>query len=73
MHPFVSAILLGAGRQDPLMLNAQADPPHVEDREAVDTGGGKRHAVIRTNGTRQAVLAKEAIEDGADSLPLSGE
>jgi hypothetical protein len=28
VHPFVGAILLGVGRQDPLMLNAQPDPPH---------------------------------------------
>jgi hypothetical protein len=44
-----------------------------ELREAVDTGGGERHAVVSANGPRQAVLAKEAIENGPDTLALGRE
>ena len=73
MHPFVGAVLLGTGGQDSLVLNAEAQPPHVELREAVDTGRGERHAVVGANGARQPVLAKEAIEDGADALALGRE
>jgi hypothetical protein len=73
MHPFVGAVLLGTSGQDPLMLDAQPHPPHVELREAVDAGGGERHAIVGANGARQPVLAKEAIEDGADALALGRE
>jgi len=73
MHPFVGPVLLGTGGQDPLVLNAEADPPHVELRKAVDAGGGERHPVVGANGAGQPVLAKEAIEDGADAPPFSRE
>src|SRR4030095_9097682 len=58
---------------DPLVLNAEADPPDVELREAVDARGGERHPIVGPNGARQSVLAKETIEDGADPLALGGE
>src|SRR6266446_1749486 len=73
MHPFVGAVLLRTGGQNPLVLNAQPDPPHVELREAVDAAGGERHAVVGANGPRQPVLAKEAIEGGSDALALGRE
>jgi len=73
MHPLVGPVLLGTGGQDPLMLDAQPYPPDVELREAVDAGGGKRHAVVGAKGPRQAVLAEEAIEDGSDARALGRE
>jgi hypothetical protein len=73
MHPRVGTVLLGAGGQDPLVLNAQPDPPHVELRQPVNAAGGKRHAVVRANGARQPVLAEEAVEDRADALALGRE
>src|SRR3990170_5422765 len=41
MHPLVGPVLLGTGRQDPLVLNPEPDPPHVELREAVDAAAGE--------------------------------
>ena len=73
MHPLVGPVLLGTGRQNPLVLQAQPDPPHVELGEAVDARGGEGDAVVGANSARQPVLAKEAIEDGADALALGGE
>ena len=70
MHPFVGAVLLWTRRQDPLVLNAQPDPPHVELREAVDAGGGERHPVVGADGARQPVLAEEALENGPDAHAL---
>ncbi len=61
MHPFVSAVLLGTGREDPLVLNA------------VNPGGRERHPVVGTNDARQPVLAEEALEDRADALALGRE
>ncbi len=63
-HPVVGAVVLGMSGQDPLMLNAQPDPPDVELRQAVNARGGKRHPVVRPDRGRQPVLAKEALEDG---------
>ncbi len=68
MHPLVGPVLLGTGGQNPLVLNAQPYPPYVELREAVDADGGERHAVVDANSPGQPVLAKEAIEEGADAL-----
>ena len=63
MHPLVRAILLRVGRQNPLVLNPQAQPPHVERRQAMERGRGERHAVVGTNRAREAVLPKQALED----------
>src|SRR5437867_3953231 len=41
MHPLVGPVLLRTGGQNPLMLQAQPDPPDVELREAVDAGRGE--------------------------------
>ncbi len=46
------------------MLDAEAQPPHVERGEPVQRGGGKRHAVIGPHGPRQPVFAEQPIEDG---------
>jgi hypothetical protein len=73
VHPLVSTVLLRVSGQDPLMLDAQPEPPHVQLREAVDAGGGEGHAVIGANGARQPVLPKEPIEDGAHAHAFGGE
>ena len=39
VHSFVGAVLLGLGGEDALVLNAQAQPPGVELREAMNAGG----------------------------------
>jgi hypothetical protein len=69
----VPAVLLRVGGQDPLVLNAEAQPPHVELRQAVNAGGGEGHPVVGTNRTRQPVLAKQPVEDGADADALRAE
>ena len=65
MHALVRAVLLRVGRQDPLMLNPQAEPPHIERRQAVQRRGGEGHAVVGAHRARQAVLAEQPIEDRA--------
>lgn len=41
VHAFVSAVLLGRRRPNALMLDAEAHPPDVELREAMDPTGGE--------------------------------
>ena len=55
------------------MLNAQAQPPHVERREPVERGGRERHAVVGANRPGQPILAEEAIEDGPHARALRRE
>jgi hypothetical protein len=55
------------------VLNPQTQPPHVELRQAVDPGGGKGDAVVGADGAGQAVLAEQAVEDGAHPVALRGE
>ena len=70
MHPLVGAVLLGVGGQDPLVLNAQAHPPDIELREAMDARRGERDPVVGPDGPRPAVLTEEPIENRADALAL---
>ena len=58
VHALVGAVLLRGGRQDPLVLIAEAEPPHVEGGEPMQRGGGESDAVVgphrpaaRTRGT----------------------
>jgi hypothetical protein len=46
VHPFVGAVLLGLSGQDPLVLNAEAQPPDIELREAVNAGGREGDAIV---------------------------
>src|SRR5437667_8186287 len=46
VHPLVRPVLLGLPGQNPLMLNAESQPPDVELREAVNAGRGERHAIV---------------------------
>ena len=64
VHALVGAVLLWVRGQDALVLNAQAEPPHVERREPMQRGGRERHAVVGPHRPRQPIFAEEAIEDG---------
>ena len=55
------------------MLNPQADPPHVELREPVDAGGGKRHSVVRPDRSRQSGTRERGDRRWAGPPTLSGE
>src|SRR5215467_8741991 len=70
MHAFMSAVLLRMAREDPLVLNPQAEPPDIELRQPVDARGREGHAIVRANRLGQALLPEEAIEDGADAHAL---
>jgi hypothetical protein len=73
VHALVGAVLLRVGGQNPLVLDAESQPPDVQLREAVNAGGGEGHAVIGANRAGQAILAKESIEDGAYAPSSGGE
>src|SRR2546425_3120568 len=49
VHALVGAILLRMGGQNPLVLNAQAQPPHVERRESMQRRRCERHTVVGAN------------------------
>ena len=70
VHPLVGSVLLGVSGQDPLMLNAEPQPPDVELREAVNAGRGERHAVVRPDRAREPMLTEQPIEDRAYSVAL---
>jgi len=46
VHALVGAVLLWVRRQDALVLNAEAEPPHVERREAVQRRRSEGDAVV---------------------------
>jgi len=73
VHPLVGAVLLGLGGEDALVLNAQAQPPDVELREAVNARGGEGHAVVGADGAGQGTLAEQPVEDRAHAVALRGE
>ena len=50
MHALVLAIHLWTCRQNALVLDAEADPPDVELREAVNACGGEGDAVVCPDG-----------------------
>src|SRR5215813_5967306 len=70
VHPLMRAVLLRMRRQRALVLNAEPQPPDVELREAVEAGGGEGRAIVGANGARQAVFAKESVEDWAHAFAL---
>jgi hypothetical protein len=73
VHALMGAVLVGRGRKNPLVLSAQAHPPHIELREAVNPGRGEGHPIVRANRARQPVFAKQPIEDRTHTLALGGE
>ncbi|MCA1604357.1 MAG: hypothetical protein LC775_02490 [Acidobacteria bacterium] len=46
MHPLVRAVLLRPSGVNALMLNAEAHPPDIEIREAMDGLSREGHAVV---------------------------
>jgi hypothetical protein len=60
---FLGAVLLRVARQDPLVLNAQAHPPHIQVGKPVNAGGGEGDAIVGADGVRKAVLAEQPVED----------
>jgi len=67
MHALVRTILLRMRGQDPLVLNAEPQPPYIERRQAVKRHRCEGHAVVGANGPRQPVGAEQTIEDRADA------
>ena len=62
--PFMTAILLGPPRLNPLVPEAELDPPDTELREATEGRRGKGRAVIGANRLRPPLLAEQTLEDG---------
>src|SRR5207237_9201684 len=58
---------------DPLVLNAQAQPPDVELRQPVNAVRGEGDPVVGANRARQPILAKQAIEDRAHPVSFRRE
>lgn len=52
MHPLVRAVVLRAPGATPLMLDAQAHPPHIEIRQPVNRLRREGHAIVRANRNR---------------------
>jgi hypothetical protein len=72
VHPLVGPVLLRVAREDALVLNPEAHPPHIQLRETVNAGRGERDAIVGADRAREAVLAKEPIEDGAHAVAFRG-
>src|SRR4051812_25363105 len=61
----MAAVRLGASGIDALDLEAQAQPPDREPREAEERGGaGEGDAVIGAEGRRQSEVFEKALKDG---------
>ncbi|MGE5802373.1 MAG: hypothetical protein ACM358_08930 [Gemmatimonadota bacterium] len=52
MHALVRAILLWLARQDPLVLDAEPHPPHIQLGESVNAGGRERDAIVGADRAR---------------------
>jgi len=78
MHPFVGAVLLGTGGQDPLVLNAQPQPRdlgYVEGRNIVIEyrafeGRAERFPEIIAEFVRLTYTPKHLAEKKAGDRPL---
>src|SRR5258708_6157514 len=73
VHAFVGGVVLGGGGSRALVLDAEAHPPDVELREAVNAGGGKGHTVVGADRVWQAVHAKGLLEAGPHADAFRGE
>ena len=51
MHPLMGAVLLWATGMDPLVLDAEAHPPHIQIRQPVNRLRREGHAVVGADGT----------------------
>lgn len=64
MHAFMAAVLLRASGFDALDIDAQAQPPYRQFREAEQSlCTGKGRAVIGANGSWQAELLENAFKN----------
>lgn len=72
-HAFVRAVLLWSSRMNALMLNAAPHPPHIELRQAMDTGRGERHAIVGADRQGLSMLTKGALEERLDADTLRRE
>src|SRR5262249_49547588 len=70
VHPFMGSVLLRMRGQDPLMLNAEAQPPHVQLRQPVQAGRGERHAVVGADRAGETAFTEQAFEDGPHAWSL---
>src|SRR5262245_53591960 len=68
VHALVGAVLLRLARKDPLVLNPQPHPPHIQLRQSVDTRRRERDAIVGADRARQTILAKEPVEDGTHAV-----
>ena len=64
MHALVCAVLLRLAWVNALMRDAQAHPPDVQVREAMNGLRGERHAIVGADSPRQSELPERALEDG---------
>src|ERR1044071_684376 len=65
MHPFMSSVLFGMAGDDPFDPDAEADPPQRKSGKPRQSWRSEGAAVIRQDGQRQTVLAKDDLERSA--------
>ena len=62
MEAFVPAVLLRMAGIDPLVADAQLDPPGRQRRQSRDAGRGERRAVVGADRRRQAMFPESPLE-----------
>ena len=62
-HALVRAVLLGAGRLNALMRDAELHPKDVQEPEAEDGGGANAHCVVRAERAWRPIFAEGPLED----------
>src|SRR6266446_1237434 len=73
MHAFMAAVLLRMARLDSLDGNAEPQPPNSESAQVEETiGRGEGHAIVGTNGLRQAAFLKQALKGSKSALFTNG-
>jgi hypothetical protein len=70
VHALVSAVLLRVGGQDPLVLDAEPQPPDIETGEAVDAGGRKGTPLSVRMGLGSPYSRKSRSKTGWTPWPL---
>lgn len=63
VHALMASVLLGMGGLDDLGVDARADPPDRQPRQAAERRRGEGDAVVGAEDLRQAVLVEEPGED----------
>ena len=67
----MAAVLLRMARLDSLDGNAEPQPPNSESAQVEQTiGRGEGHAIVGTNGLRQAAFLKQALKGSKSALFL---